>query len=323
MIKTHSISTSTRKYLIFGMQCVISLVALAYALYGVEFTILLGAVQGYSYGAIIVVLIFIGLDYSAMGVRLSWLLPKNIPYSINLQAVLVCVGYNNLLPAKAGDGIKILFLKESTGLSLLCVGSAILWERVFDVFMLLGFAFLAYLLVDLPYASTLPIVALIIGILTLYALRRYSLFFKELYAKISHKGIARVMHILHTEIIDKVTYRWAVYGLFISICIWSLYFLSFAVALLYVAGFSLNIAQLLTIFVVVCVGMSIPSTPGGLGVFEAAMVLSLSWFNIGRDEALGIALVLHALYFIPATLAALYIMLLKKRNNEAYETFSK
>lgn len=258
-----------------------------------------------------------------MGIRLRWLLPKGVSYSISLQAVLVCVGYNNLLPAKAGDGIKIFFLKEHTGLPLLCVGSAVLWERIFDILLLLGFAFLTYLLVDLPYSSTLPIVVVLIGIIGLYVLRCYSPFFNKLYAKISHNGIRQLLCTLHSEIIDKITFRWAASGLFISACIWILYFSSFVVTLLYVGGFSLNIAQLLTVFVVVCMGMAIPSTPGGLGVFEAAMVLSLSWFNISRDEALGIALLLHAIHFIPATVAALYIMLLKKGNNRIYAISNK
>lgn len=40
MGKMLNISTGMRKYLIFGIQCAISIVALVYALYGVEFTML-------------------------------------------------------------------------------------------------------------------------------------------------------------------------------------------------------------------------------------------------------------------------------------------
>jgi uncharacterized protein (TIRG00374 family) len=53
------------------------------------------------------------------------------------------------------------------------------------------------------------------------------------------------------------------------------------------------------ILVVLQIGISLPSTPGSLGVFEYACILALSLFSVGRADALGFAFVLHAVVFLP------------------------
>jgi uncharacterized protein (TIRG00374 family) len=52
-------------------------------------------------------------------------------------------------------------------------------------------------------------------------------------------------------------------------------------------------------------GMSVPSTPGYVGVFEGLAVLTLNLYHIHKTQALAAALVLHAVGFGPSTLIAL------------------
>jgi uncharacterized protein (TIRG00374 family) len=65
------------------------------------------------------------------------------------------------------------------------------------------------------------------------------------------------------------------------------------------------------VLVVLQVGISLPSTPGSLGVFEYACVLALSLFSVGSADALGFGFVLHAVVFLPVIvfgfLAFLYL----------------
>jgi uncharacterized protein (TIRG00374 family) len=63
----------------------------------------------------------------------------------------------------------------------------------------------------------------------------------------------------------------------------------------------------LLILVVLQVGISIPSVPGKIGIFEYTCILALSVFGIEQTVALGYGLVLHALVFIPTTLSGLII----------------
>ena len=74
------------------------------------------------------------------------------------------------------------------------------------------------------------------------------------------------------------------------------------------AGLSIPLAAALAVFAIASLGMAVPAAPGGLGVFEAAVVASLGWFDVPRGEALAAALVLHMLQFVPTTLAGVALL---------------
>ncbi len=64
-------------------------------------------------------------------------------------------------------------------------------------------------------------------------------------------------------------------------------------------GFTLSFIEALILQLVLIVGMSIPSVPGKIGVFEYTVVLALSMFNIDRGAALSYGLLLHVIAYIP------------------------
>jgi uncharacterized protein (TIRG00374 family) len=65
------------------------------------------------------------------------------------------------------------------------------------------------------------------------------------------------------------------------------------------------------VLVVLQIGISLPSTPGSIGIFEYACILALSLFSVGRADALSFGFVLHAVVFLPVIvfgfLASLYL----------------
>jgi uncharacterized protein (TIRG00374 family) len=65
------------------------------------------------------------------------------------------------------------------------------------------------------------------------------------------------------------------------------------------------------VLVVLQIGISLPSTPGSIGVFEYACILALSLFSVDRAGALSFGFVLHAVVFLPVIvfgfLASLYL----------------
>jgi len=50
---------------------------------------------------------------------------------------------------------------------------------------------------------------------------------------------------------------------------------------------------------VLMVGMAPPSVPGKIGIFEYAVILTLSTFNIDKSLALSYALMLHLVAYLP------------------------
>ena len=74
------------------------------------------------------------------------------------------------------------------------------------------------------------------------------------------------------------------------------------------ASLPISIAAGLAVFAVASLGMAVPAAPGGIGVFEAAMVAALGWFGVDRHEALACALVTHMLQFVPTTIAGVAVL---------------
>ena len=60
------------------------------------------------------------------------------------------------------------------------------------------------------------------------------------------------------------------------------------------------------------VSVSIPSAPGFIGVFHAAAAVALGILGVARAEAVGYAIILHAVQFIPVTVIG-WIFLLREQ----------
>jgi len=57
--------------------------------------------------------------------------------------------------------------------------------------------------------------------------------------------------------------------------------------------------------------VSLPSSPGFVGVIQAATVLALALFAVPRTEALSFSLLLHASQFFPVTALGLVCLFLE------------
>ena len=59
-------------------------------------------------------------------------------------------------------------------------------------------------------------------------------------------------------------------------------------------------------------GVSLPSSPGFVGVIQAATVLALALFSVPRTEALSFSLIFHAAQYFPVTLFGLVLLLVEQ-----------
>ena len=67
------------------------------------------------------------------------------------------------------------------------------------------------------------------------------------------------------------------------------------------AGLDLTFGQVLSVFVFGALGLAVPSSPGGVGVYEAVMVAVLTGLGVDKEQALAVGLVYHAVYSFPVT----------------------
>jgi uncharacterized membrane protein YbhN (UPF0104 family) len=93
--------------------------------------------------------------------------------------------------------------------------------------------------------------------------------------------------------------------LFWSVALWLVNAASFALAFR-AFGLSLPIGAAPVLQGAVTFGVAIPSTPGFLGVFEAAFRVALSLYGVTETQAASVAIGYHATTFVPITLLGLW-----------------
>ena len=86
-----------------------------------------------------------------------------------------------------------------------------------------------------------------------------------------------------------------------TILIWLLGLVQFHSVIL---AFDLQVPVAATVFImcITALGMTVPSSPGYIGVWEYIIVLGLSLFGVDKSHALSYALVLHFTVYITTTL---------------------
>ena len=95
-----------------------------------------------------------------------------------------------------------------------------------------------------------------------------------------------------------------------SVVIWAVIVLS-VWACFRAARLDLPVTAALCVIAFIGLGVSLPSSPGFIGVFQAATVLALSIFGVDKVDALGFSLLLHASQFIPVTVWGLLLLVVE------------
>lgn len=85
----------------------------------------------------------------------------------------------------------------------------------------------------------------------------------------------------------------------LTVLIWGLAALIYPIFALGCPGISLNMTGWLTVMVVICFFIALPSVPGFWGLWEAAGVFALALFGVAEKDALGFTLVNHAAQILP------------------------
>ena len=85
----------------------------------------------------------------------------------------------------------------------------------------------------------------------------------------------------------------------LTILIWGLSALIYPVFALGCPGISLNMTGWITVMVVICFFIALPSVPGFWGLWEAAGVFAMALFGVSEKDALGFTLANHAAQVFP------------------------
>lgn len=230
-----------------------------------------------------------------------------------LAALLVGYLFNNILPLRAGEVVRVVVLRRRAAVSAAEAGVTVIVERVYDVLSLLLLLFVAAPF--LPEVTWLDAAGIFAGVVTgglvlgiaavaiwgerpvvaaVRPLARVLPVSRERLEQIARNAVVGLAGFRHPRL-AAVAFGWTLLS-------WLALAASCAALL---AGFhtGLSTGDLLLAGLLVVVAtnlaMVLPSSPAALGVFEAATVVALGAFGIDDSTALSYALVLHALNLVP------------------------
>lgn len=295
-----------KKQLFLALRLALVAGCLTYALWGVDLTGLLHALASFRAGN---VLVFVGIGVASVivpGLRLRFLMARGIRPLAGIWACLIGLALNNVLPARLGEMAKALYLRREGGTSLGRAFEAVFWERFFDLnaLLLLGVVVAALMGQGVVLYPLLAIVGC--GWCFLALLRLRPGVAHALLRFVPSAGLrlfaGEMLGLLQANLRLGFLARLGVW----TALAWTGYVAVYAVGLCLMAGLPLSLPLVLTVFGVASLGFALPGAPGGMGVYEASMVLALGWFGVARDRAFAVALAMHLLQYVPVTVLGLW-----------------
>lgn len=240
------------------------------------------------------------------------------PFGAVVNAMLIGYLFNNILPARAGEAARVVVLSQRGGARPAEVVGTVVVERIYDVVAILVIFFAAQ--PWLPHVSwfasaALAAAALAAGliaatvVLAVYGDRAVHFVLRPLHRlpRLSVEGVeraggelARGLGGLRHRGVALLAFLWTTVAWLLSgLSVW-----------LVTRAFPLHLPLASGILIVVALGLAmiLPSPPSAIGVFEAAALLGLEAYGISHTRALPMALVLHALTFIPFIVAGVLML---------------
>jgi uncharacterized protein (TIRG00374 family) len=297
----------------------------------IDFHKLLDAFKEMDYRYLLPAVFFTFLSYFFRAVRWKYLLlPLKKTRMKNLFPATI-IGYmaNNLLPARLGEFVRAYVLGEKEGLGTSSVFATLVVDRLFDGFTVLLILLITFFTVKLPpgmenvqdglvvggYVTLAIYIAVVIFLVTL---KKRTLWTINLAARVlkpfPEKLAEKVIPLLASFIEGvRLSSRAAelVALLSTSVVIW--FFAIWPVDLLLRSfGIILPITAAMFIMVFLVFAVMVPASPGYVGTYHAACVYGLMAFNIQKEKALSIALIIHGVSFFPVILMGAYFLWIDK-----------
>ncbi len=242
---------------------------------------------------------------------------------------IVTIGYmgNNIYPARAGEVLRAVILKQREDVPVSASLATVIVERVFDGVVMLAFVFLnlgelTKLTSDSGVVGNIQQVAFWGAIVFITALLVFLLaaMFPQHTQKIADWFIHRFMPTRLREKTSQIARKFltgleslrspleALMIFFTSVIIWLLETGKYWFVM-HAFDFEVSFFALMLMNGIVNLATTIPSAPGYLGTFDAPGIALLSAYGVPPETATGYTLALHAALWFPITALGAYYYL--------------
>jgi glycosyltransferase 2 family protein len=314
----------------FWVGIIISLVLVVIIIYQVDLAQVAIALKSANYFLILPSIILVILTIIIRAFRWQYLLKpvKTVRMYSLFSATSIGFMANMILPARLGELIRAYLIGQREDISKSASLATIVVERLWDILILI--LFLGLVLLVTPLAAGDPSLEEGlkwgggISLFALFAMLLSLVFLKEK-TKASLNIVQTIMNPLSANLSLKVENFISSFaaGLgtikgnkdLIYIAIWSfilwvlsalslhIIFFAFHIYIPFYAPFFLIVLQ--------AFGVALPSSPGFIGTYHAATIAGLTLLGIPKEQALSIAIVMHASFFFPTILLGMYLLWLE------------
>jgi uncharacterized protein (TIRG00374 family) len=289
-----------------------------YLLATVDRHALVAQLRGAEWGWVLAAAVLNPLGLWARGRRWRYLFPPRSDPPGLVAATMIGYMVNNVLPLRAGEVARVYVVAHRWGHGFWTTLGTVVVERVLDgmtVVLLVGFTVL--MIPVPPYVQWAALVMLTINLTgiaalagmawrpeTMHAIARWMLrHWPRLQSRVTRvfDRFVRGVHGVRTPEHALPLLAWTMLA-------WTL---PAAAAWTVLRALHLSVSWVAPWVVLAFVGVSvsIPSAPGYVGVFHAAAAVALGILGVPRAEAVGYAIILHAVQFIPVTLVGWLFLL--------------
>ena len=244
------------------------------------------------------------LVYAAQALRWRVILHGAPASWKSFEWVVGAVAVNNVVPGRLGDVLRIEWVARGAALPRARAAASVVVDRGFDVLTLVTALALTY-----PFmhrASWLDRVVLsgaALGLLVVAVFAAVHAYARR-GGRTSTGRVGRLVVEASRAAGEMVHGRRAVAAFLLSVAAW----LTWACAAWLVArslGIGLSPLEIAFATAVINLGVAIPSSPGFIGTYQWLGVSTLGLFGVGDVHAFAFSVLLHAVWYIPTTLAGM------------------
>jgi uncharacterized protein (TIRG00374 family) len=314
--------TISKKQITLLLGIPLSIFFLWIALMDVDFVKAFSLIKKADYRFIILAAAVVVFDFSMRALRWRILLApiKLIKYIELVSNVFIGILANNVLPLRAGEVIRVFLIGQKEQISKTSAIGTIVIERMLDIFAILSLSIIVFISHPFPdsikrlWFIFLSILILLIIVLyglmyskekTLYLLNRIILRFLP---KTLERKIENLIH----EFVDGLEILKKGHQLLLSVVmslgIWSINALAF-----YFVAKGMGIEQItytgsILVMTLVALGISIPSSPGFIGVYEAAGIGACLLLGMGKSQGAAFILLIHAVQILTILAVGMFFL---------------
>ncbi len=242
------------------------------------------------------------------------------PFGPTAGGMYIGKACNNLFPLRMGDAIRVQYLRDKAGLPYRRTVASLIGETLMDLSFLALIGILFALLAVRQYGRILSVALIVLLAIALVCT-----------AALLHSrrggaggGISRILHALSTQMREMATGTRGMKVLATTFLLWT-YTIVTAYCGLRTMLPSVSALGVLGSIVLVYFAALIPSAPGFIGSYHAAVATSLGLMGYSFSDYASLPIIVHALQFVPQVLIGLMVGMKYLHGNDwrrAYADFN-